>query len=354
MTQKFTPASPTWLDAPAPGAAATIIAEVAQAHDGSLGTAHAFIDAAAAAGADAIKFQTHIAAKESTIREPWRKKFGWQDDTRFDYWRRMEFTEEQWHGLAAHAHEAGLHFLSSPFSPEAVALLRRVGVPGWKIASGEVDEPRLIKAITDTKQPVILSSGMSALAETDRAAQCIQEAGCPLAVLQCTTSYPVAPEEVGLNVMQDFALRYPQAAVGLSDHSATIYPGLAAVTLGAQVIEVHLTLARNMFGPDVSSSLTPDELKMLCEGVRMIEVMRGNPVDKDSHAARMEPMRAIFGKSVVASRDLKAGAVLEASDLAAKKPGDGVPAARIEEFVGRRLTRALKCDDLLDWGDLDD
>ena len=343
MIQKTNPASPTWLDAPGPDARTTIIAEVAQAHDGSLGTAHAFIDAAADAGADAIKFQTHIAAAESTIREPWRKKFGWQDNTRFDYWQRMEFTEEQWHGLATHAREAGLHFLSSPFSPEAVALLTRVGVPGWKIASGEVDEPRLIAAITATQQPVILSSGMSSLAETDRAVQRIQAAGCSLALLQCTTSYPVAAEEVGLNVMQDFAARYPQAAVGLSDHSATIYPALAAVTLGAQVIEVHLTLARNMFGPDVSSSLTPEELRMLCDGVRMIEVMRANPVDKDAHAERMVPMRAIFGKSVVALRDLAVGAVLEAQMIwQLKKPGDGVTCRRgLTNLSGRRLTRAV-------------
>src|SRR5215471_8334229 len=115
-----------------------IVAEVAQAHDGSLGFAHAFIDAIAAAGADAVKFQTHIAAAESTPAEPWRVKFSRQDETRYDYWRRMEFTEAQWRGLKAHADERGLLFLSSPFSVEAVDLLARVGVAAWKIASGEV------------------------------------------------------------------------------------------------------------------------------------------------------------------------------------------------------------------------
>ncbi|MEM7489072.1 MAG: N-acetylneuraminate synthase family protein [Pseudomonadota bacterium] len=343
----------TWLDDPRPGAACTVIAEVAQAHDGSLGTAHAFVDVAARCGADAIKFQTHIAAAESTAREPWRKKFSRQDDSRYDYWRRMEFTEAQWQGLADHAREVGLHFLSSPFSPEAVALLKRVGVPGWKVASGEVDEPRLIGAMVETGQPVILSSGMSDTAETDRAARTILDAGCPLAILQCTTSYPVAPEAVGLNVMQDFAARYPQAAVGLSDHSATIFPGLAAATLGAQVIEVHLTLSRDMFGPDVSSSLTPEELTLLCEGVRFNEVMRANPVDKHALAEEMAPMRAIFGKSVVAARDLPAGTVLAASDVAAKKPGGGIPAREIETLVGRRLTRDVAADDPLAPGDLD-
>src|SRR5918998_4360439 len=115
-----------------------VVGEVGQAHDGSLGMAHAFVDAIADAGADAVKFQTHIAAAESRTDEPWRVRFSYADETRFDYWRRMEFTEEQWAGLRAHAHERGIGFLSSPFSPEAVELLRRVGTDAWKIASGEV------------------------------------------------------------------------------------------------------------------------------------------------------------------------------------------------------------------------
>ena len=124
----------------------TIIAEVAQAHDGSLGMAHAYIDAIANAGADAVKFQTHIASAESTPGEPWRVKFSQQDATRYDYWKRMEFTEEQWQGLKKHADERGLKFLSSPFSVEAVELLTRVGVAAWKVASGEVSNVRCLIA----------------------------------------------------------------------------------------------------------------------------------------------------------------------------------------------------------------
>src|SRR5688500_1354690 len=138
-----------------------IIGEVAQAHDGSLGMAHAFIDAIAAAGADAVKFQTHIAAAESTLQEPWRVKFSRQDTTRHAYWKRMEFTEEQWVGLREHAHDRGLEFLSSPFSSEAVSLLARVGVAAWKIASGEVSNLALLEQIAATRLPVFLSSGMS-------------------------------------------------------------------------------------------------------------------------------------------------------------------------------------------------
>lgn len=342
----------TWLHAPGPGARCTIIAEVAQAHDGSLGTAHAFIDAAAAAGADAIKFQTHISAAESTPSEPWRKRFSPQDETRYDYWKRMEFSEPQWHALARHAHERGLLFLSSPFSMQAVELLNRVGVAGWKVASGEVSNTAMLAALAQTGQPVILSSGMSGLDEMDNAVKLIKAAGAPLAVLQCASMYPTPPEMVGLNVMEEYRRRYA-CAVGLSDHSATIYPGIVAASLGGQVIEVHLTLSRDMFGPDVVASLTTAELKQLVEGVRFIETMRAHPVDKAAMAAELAPMRQIFMKSVVASRDLSAGTVLTQNDLACKKPGTGIPAAELPKLIGMRLCRAVSADTLLGADDVE-
>src|SRR5215207_9249425 len=171
-----------------------VIGEVAQAHDGSLGLAHAFIDAIADAGAGAVKFQTHIAEAESHPSEPWRVKFSPADDTRFDYWKRMEFSEEQWLGLATHARERDLAFLSSPFSIEAVALLRRIGVAGWKVASGEVSNAELLDAMASAGGPVLLSSGMSPWPELDAAVTRLRAAGASrLAVLQCTSSYPVTP-----------------------------------------------------------------------------------------------------------------------------------------------------------------
>src|SRR5262245_14472502 len=148
-----------------------IVGEVAQAHEGSLGFAHAYIEAIATTGADAVKFQTHIAAAESTPLEPWRVKFSEQDASRYDYWKRMEFTEDQWCGLKKHADEKGLKFLSSPFSVEAVELLTRVGVSAWKIASGEVSNTQMFERIAATKLPVILSSGMSPLSEIDMAVE---------------------------------------------------------------------------------------------------------------------------------------------------------------------------------------
>src|ERR1700722_1326674 len=144
-----------------------IIGEVAQAHDGSLGAAHAYIDAIAKTGANAVKFQTHIAAAESTPGEPWRVRFSYQDSSRYAYWKRMEFTEEQWLGLKRHADEKGLEFLSSPFSIEAAKMLQRVGVRAWKIASGEVSNRPLFDFIIDTRLPVMVSTGMSTIEETD-------------------------------------------------------------------------------------------------------------------------------------------------------------------------------------------
>src|SRR4051812_45843260 len=151
-----------------------IVGEVALSHDGSLGLAHAFIDAIARAGADAVKFQTHIAAAESTPAEPWRVRFSSQDPTRYDYWKRMEFTADQWLTLKRHADERKLIFLSSPFSVEAVQLLHRVGVPAWKVASGEISNGPLFDAVLETRLPILLSTGMSDLTEIDRAVARVQ------------------------------------------------------------------------------------------------------------------------------------------------------------------------------------
>ncbi len=322
-----------------------IVAEVAQAHDGSLGTAYAYIDAAASAGADAIKFQTHIAAAESTPGEPWRVKFSRQDATRYDYWRRMEFTEEQWFGLAAHAAEKGLIFLSSAFSFAAVDLLERVGVPAWKVGAGETSNIPLLEKMAATGKPVILSSGMSGWEELDAAVKCVQENGAAVAVLQCTTAYPCPPEKLGLNVIDELRQRY-NCPVGLSDHSGTIYAGIGAATLGANIIEVHITFSRQGFGPDVPASLTIKGLKQLVAGVRFIERALRNPVDKQAMAESFTELRQVFGKSVVAARDLKAEHQLTISDLAFKKPGTGIPAARYREVLNRRLCRDVAANTL--------
>jgi N-acetylneuraminate synthase len=263
----------------------------------------------------------------------------------------MEFTEEQWCGLKKHADERGLKFLSSPFSVEAVELLTRVGVAAWKIASGEMSNSPMFERITATKLPVILSSGMSPLTEIDKAVQRVKACNLPLTVLQCTSLYPCPPEKIGINLIPVFRERY-KCAVGLSDHSGTISPGLAAATMGIDMLEVHVTLSREMFGPDVPVSVTTAELRQLVEGIRFIQKMNDHPVDKDVFALEMKPLRDLFTKSIVARLNLSAGTVLRQEDLTVKKPGTGIPASQLQRVVGRTLKRSVKADQVLRESDL--
>jgi N-acetylneuraminate synthase len=329
-----------------PGHSCLIVAEIAQAHDGSLGTAHAYIDAVAKAGVDAVKFQTHIASAESTLHEPFRINFSSQDRTRYDYWKRMEFTEEQWHGLATHARESGLLFLSTPFSLQAVELLERVGMPAWKVGSGDVNNHPMLERLAKTCKPILLSSGMSSWGDLDSAVGTIREYDAPVAVMQCTTAYPCPPEKVGLNILGEIRKRYA-SPVGLSDHSGQIYAGLAAAAFGANIIETHVVFSRDCFGPDVPASLTIPELGQLVEGIRFIERALANPIKKETVASELSDLRLMFGKSLVATKDLRAGHLLSVDDLALKKPGTGIPASRLSEMIGRRLRVSVAADSLL-------
>ena len=333
------------------GAPAYLIAEVAQAHDGSLGTAHMFIDAAADAGADAVKFQTHIADAKSTRDEPFRVAFSRQDETRLDYWRRMEFSAEQWAGLADHARTSGLHFLSSAFSLEAVALLRRLEVSVWKIASGEVRTRGMVAAVCADAKPVLLSTGMSPWDDIDTAVGEIREAGSPVAVLQCVSRYPTPLADVGLNVMDDMRARYG-CPVGLSYHSGQLWPALTAIARGAAVIELHLTLSQRMFGPDVPSSLTVDQFRMVSDMRDAVATMDAHPADKDATAEDLADMRAMFGRSLAPKRDLIAGTLVTEDMLVAKKPATGIPEDDIAAVVGRTLVRDVSSDRLISWADL--
>ena len=271
--------SETWLSVPRPGSACSVIAEVSQTHDGSLGTAHAFIDAAAAAGADAIKFQTHIASAEGTP--------GGALAQALQPAGRVPLRLLAAHGVLARAVAGaqGARGQVRTALPELAVLdgrrgaLTRVGVSAWKVASGEINNHPLLDAMAQTGLPVMISTGMSPLEEIDAAVERVRGRDVPVAVMQCTSMYPTPPEHVGLDLIPEFRERYG-CSVGLSDHSATIYPGLAAATLGAELLEVHITLSREMFGPDVVASITTAELRQLVEGVRFIEKMRANPGDK--------------------------------------------------------------------------
>jgi N-acetylneuraminate synthase len=334
------------------GARCFLIAEVAQAHDGSLGAAHAYVDAVADAGIDAIKFQTHIAEAESTLDEPFRVRFSRQDETRFDYWRRMEFTAEQWSGLADHARERGIVFLSSPFSVPAVDLLKHIGMAAWKVGSGEVETADLLEAICAAGGPVLISTGMCDYAAIERATDYVRQRGSDFTLFQCTSRYPVALSEVGLNVIDELRRRF-DCPVGLSDHSGTLYPALAAMARGAELIEAHVIFDRRMFGPDTPASLTVDEFRQLACARDAFFEMLGHPVDKDGMAAQMAGMRSMFGKSLALTSDLRRGTVLSADMLTLKKPGTGIAASEMAVLVGRRLKRDVEARRLLSWDDID-
>lgn len=336
----------------AQGARPFIIAEVAQAHDGSLGMAHAYIDLAARVGADAVKFQTHIAAAESTQDEQFRIKFSKQDETRYDYWRRMEFTAEQWAGLAAHAADKNIVFLSSAFSIDAVELLKKIGMPAWKIGSGEFRSTEMMQVMAATGAPILLSTGMSHYDEIARGVSWFRAHNTPFALFQCTSKYPTPLEEVGLNVI-DRLHNDHNCPVGLSDHTGTVFPSLAAMARGAAMIEVHITFDRGMFGPDVPASLIPAEMELLCRARDAFSIMDANPVDKDDMAAKMKTMRGLFTKSIAPVRDLPSGTTLTADMLVPRKPGTGIPYSEKDRLVGKCLRQDVRADRIIKWDDIE-
>jgi N-acetylneuraminate synthase len=317
-----------------------IIAEIAQAHNGSIDTAHAYIEALSKTGIDAIKFQTHIAEAESSIHEPFRVKFSEQDTTRFDYWKRMEFTLQQWKALKQHCDELGLEFMSSPFSNAAVDVLEEAGVKRYKIGSGEVTNFLLLERIAQTKKPVILSSGMSSYHELDKAVEFLKARDIDIAILQCTTAYPTSPKEYGLNVIKELKERY-NLPIGFSDHSAKIETCIAAAALGAEIFEFHAVFNKQVFGPDTTSSLTIDEIEMLVKSIKNIEVALLSPINKNDNSIFSE-LKLIFEKSLSVNKNLKKGHRITFSDLEGKKPSNkGVSASKFKEVIGKELQRDM-------------
>lgn len=329
-----------------------IIAEISQNHDGSLGQAHAFIDAVAKTGADAIKFQTHIASEESTLSEPFRVKFSYEDETRYDYWKRMEFTEEQWIGLYEHAKSVGLDFLSSAFSLKAFEMLEEIGIPAWKLGSGEVFNDVLMKRMIATGKPMLISSGMSTYDDVMHQVEMIRKNGNECAVFQCTTAYPCPPERAGLNVVAELKKRLPDCVIGMSDHSGTIFPSLAAVALGAKMVEVHVTMSPYMFGPDIASSVSIEELTQLVQGIRMTSTMLSHEVDKTGLTEDLSALKNIFSKSIYVKRDCKAGTIITEDNIALKKPAEGIGTEDFEAVLGMKLLCDKEKDTPLHWEEL--
>lgn len=330
---------------------ALIVVEIGQAHGGSFDKAIEMIDLVASTGADVVKFQAHNATDESTLDEPWRVDPG-TGESRFEYWRRMEFRDQEWALLAQRAKQQGLTFMSSPFSLTSAALLKEL-VTAWKIGSGEITFLPLIREVARTQKPVLLSTGLATMEEIRRAVDCVLSEHAPCVLLQCTSRYPLPLEAVGLNLLEDFRREFG-CLVGLSDHSGVIWPGVTAIALGASVVEIHMTLDKSADFPDASSSLTPREVIQLVEARDAIGRMMNSPIGKDRTTSELREMRTIFFRSVCVKRDLPAGTALTLDVLTCKKPATGIPAALMESVVGRRLNKDVTADRVLRWEDLDD
>ncbi|MEP2934957.1 MAG: N-acetylneuraminate synthase family protein [Gilvibacter sp.] len=329
----------------------TTIAEIGQAHHGSIDKLYAYIEAVASTGVNAIKFQTHIAAAESSIHEPFRIKMDTPDKTRYDYWKRMEFSSQEWGAIGKRCRELGLTFMSSPFSNAAVDVLEQAGVEVYKVGSGEVTNFLLLEKIAQTGKPVIISSGMSSLEELDKTVAFLKERKVAFSILQCTTSYPTKPEQYGLNVINQLKDRY-QVAVGYSDHSANPATAIAAVCSGASIVEFHVILDENETGPDASSSLTIAQVYQLVKDIKAIDTAIASPVDKSSAEAFNE-LKSIFEKSLAVNKTLSKGHVLSFEDLEAKKPkGYGIDAAEFRDVIGKKLNRNLAQWDFLNHKDI--
>jgi N,N'-diacetyllegionaminate synthase len=327
-----------------------IIAEIGNTHEGSVGLAKQFIRAAAECGVDAVKFQTHIFEVESLPNAPNPPYF--KDETRKQYFERTAFNLEQYITLKEFAEkECGVDFFSSPFSIEAVDLLLSAGIKTFKIPSGEVSNIPLLEYLADKADWVILSSGMSSWEELDSAVA-VLKGKCKLTVLQCTSEYPCLPQNAGLNVMLEIKERY-QVPVGFSDHTLGVGVPLAAVVLGASLVEKHFTLSKLMYGSDAKNSTEPHEFKQLVQDIRAVELAISHKINKDEKVNSLKEMKTIFEKSIVSARDLKSGEVITFSDLAYKKPGNGIPASNFKEVIGKRVIIDISKNQKLTWSDLE-
>lgn len=329
-----------------------IIAEIAQAHDGSIGILHSMIDAAADCGVDAVKFQIHIADAESSQFEKFRKKFSYVDKTRFDYWKRMEFSYEDLIKIANHCKKKRIEFLATPFSNAAVEMLEKIGVKRYKVGSGDASNLLLLEKIIRTKKEIILSTGLVDDTQLLQSIQFIKKANIPVSILHCTSEYPTPAKSVQLREFCRLKERH-KLPTGISDHSGTIFPQLAAMSLGACIVESHITFDKRIFGPDSSSSLTIDQFHSLVEGIRFLE----KSLDKANNSVKRmnKEYGVIFGKSLAVNQSLVEGQIIEFHHLEGKKPGNmGMPVSAFEMAIGRKLRVSKKQWDFLYEGDLEE
>lgn len=319
-----------------------VIAEAGVNHNGDLALAHRLIDVAAAAGADAVKFQTFepdLLVSSTAQQAAYQVKNTGKAEAQKSMLERLVLPRPAHVELKKHAEERGLLFLSTPFDLQSADFLEELGVHGFKVASGDLTNLPFIEALARKGRPLLLSSGMATLTEVAQAVDAIRAtSGVPIGLFHCVTNYPAAPVETNLRAMETMraAFRVP---TGLSDHSAGLPIGLAAVARGAQLLEKHFTLDRNLPGPDHMASLEPRELEALIAGLRDIEAALGTG-QKVPQPSEVENAR-VARKSLHALRALPAGHPLTVDDLIALRPGDGISPARLRNVVGKRLKRAM-------------
>jgi N,N'-diacetyllegionaminate synthase len=328
-----------------------IIAEAGVNHNGDLSLARQLIDVAAAAGADRVKFQTFSADRLVTVsadKAPYQERATGSEESQHAMLRRLELSRPMHVELIGHCKARGIEFLSTGFDPASVDLLAELGANSFKIPSGEITNLPYLRHVGRYGKPVILSTGMSSLGEIEAALAVLEQSGTPrsrITVLHCTTEYPAPMAEVNLRAMLTIREAFG-VAVGYSDHTPGIEVAIAAVALGAAVIEKHFTLDRTLPGPDHKASLEPAELAAMVRGIRNIEQALGSPTKRatDSEARN----KSVARKSLVAARAIRAGEVLTEDNLAVKRPGSGVSPMCWDQVLGRKACRDFAADELIE------
>lgn len=328
-----------------------IIAEAGVNHNGSLDKAMQMVDVTVAAGADAVKFQTFKAEKIITASAPkagYQKKTTGSDESQLEMVKRLELDESAHENLFRYCKDKGILFLSSPFDLESIDLLNRLGMDTFKIPSGEITNLPYLRKLGALSKSLILSTGMACLGQIEDALMVLMEAETAsedIIVLHCNTEYPTPFEDVNLRAMVTIKAAFPGIQVGYSDHTPGIEVPIAAVALGARVIEKHFTLDRNMEGPDHRASLEPNELQSMVTAIRNIEKAMGNGIKKPSPSELKN--KPIARKSIVATRNIAKGEVFTEEDLTVKRPGTGINPMRWDEVLGQVAQKDYEKDDLI-------
>lgn len=337
----------------APGQPCYVIAEAGVNHNGNLDLAFRLIDEARRAGADAVKFQAFKADKLVSRTAPkanYQIQATGREESQYEMIRRLELDFEQHRRLFDYAAQQGITLLSSPFDEESADELESLGISAFKIPSGEIVNLPFLAHLAQKKKPIILSTGMSDLAEVATAVSVIEENGNPpLILLQCLTNYPADPAEANLRAMATMSAAF-DVPVGYSDHVVGNEVSFAAVALGACLIEKHFTLERTLPGPDHQASLEPDELAALIQGIRTVEAALGTGIKRP--ASSEKDICRVARKSLVAARDIPADTIIEAAMLIAKRPGTGISPANLSWVLGRKTRRAVCRDTPLTEEDL--